>query len=416
MTEKAAVQRRTLTVLVIAQVLSGAGLAAGITVGALLAEDMLDSPRLAGLPAALFTLGAAGAAYAVGQISQRFGRRAGLASGYSAGALGSAGVVIATLVSSLPLLWASLFVYGAGLATNLQARYAGADLAEPRRRGTAISMVLVATTLGAVAGPNTVTVTGELANAWGIPHLAGPFLLAVVAYGLAALVLLTGLRPDPLLLARRLESTTEAENAASPGNKQTALLAAGAGVMTAAQLVMIAIMTMTPVHMVHHGHSLGAAGVVIAVHVAAMYLPSPISGVLVDRYGPRRVAVAAGVVLAAAGVTASVSAALPVMITALALLGLGWNLGLLSGTTLITQAAPLQQRARIQGGVDLGIALAGAGGGFSSGFVVAGASYRVLAIAGAVISVCIVPALAFRSRAEKNRTHESEHSATSTSA
>ncbi|MER7083822.1 MFS transporter, partial [Saccharopolyspora kobensis] len=149
--------------LVTAQILSGAGLAAGITVGALLAQDMLASTSLSGLPSALFTIGSAATAVIVGRVSQRLGRRVGLSVGYAAGAAGSSGVVIAAATGNVVLLFISLFVYGAGSATNLQARYAGADLAAPQQRGRAVSTVLVATTVGAVAGPNLVTATGGLA-------------------------------------------------------------------------------------------------------------------------------------------------------------------------------------------------------------------------------------------------------------
>ncbi|MGW9434426.1 MFS transporter, partial [Streptomyces decoyicus] len=153
-------QRRILAVLVFAQILSGAGLAAGITVGALLAEDMLGSTGLAGVPSALFTAGAALGAVGIGQICRRHGRRPGLALGYAVGALGSLGVVVAAALGSAVLLFGSLLVYGAGTSTNLMARYAGADLASPARRGRAVSTVLFATTLGAVIGPNLVTLTG----------------------------------------------------------------------------------------------------------------------------------------------------------------------------------------------------------------------------------------------------------------
>src|SRR4029453_10022527 len=177
MLEEPPEQRRTLAVLLLAQILSGAGLAAGITVGALLAEEMLGSSRFAGLPTVFFTIGSAAAAVGVGGVSQNLGRRAGLSAGYLTGALGSLGVVVAASFDNVVLLFASLLVYGAGVATNLQARYAGADLAAPSRRGRAVSIVLVATAVGAIIGPNLANVTGSLAIEVGIPPLAGPFLL-----------------------------------------------------------------------------------------------------------------------------------------------------------------------------------------------------------------------------------------------
>ena len=396
-------QRRILRVLIAAQILSGAGLAAGITVGALLAQDMLNATGLAGLPAALFTVGSAAAAAGVGRLSDRAGRRAGLTWGYALGALGCAGVVIAAVIGNVPLLFASFFVYGAGTATNLQARYAGADLADPARRGRAVSAVLVATTLGGVLGPNLVAPMGSLAAAWGIPPLAGPFLLAGAAYAVAALVLGVLLRPDPLLRARELAVPVTATPATGAQEAARSGVVLGAAVMILTQLVMVAIMTMTPIHMAAHGHTLGAAGLVIAIHVAAMFLPSPISGRLVDRLGPVPVAVASGATLLVAGVLAAVAPgeSLVVLTIALALLGLGWNLGLVSGTAIITDAVPLERRATTQGTVDVGIAISGTGGGLASGLVVAAAGFPVLALAGAAFALAIVPIVALTSRGRR---------------
>ncbi|MFJ8107638.1 MFS transporter [Streptomyces sp. NPDC096132] len=387
-------QSRVLTVLVCSQVLSGAGLAAGITVGALLAQDMLGSSDLAGLPSALFTAGSALAAVTIGRISQARGRRPGLAAGYLTGAVGSAGVIAAAVADSPVLLFIALFVYGAGTATNLQARYAGADLAAPAHRARAVSTVLVATTLGGVVGPNLAAPTGDFADHLGIPTLAGPFLLAGAAYALAALVLAVWLRPDPLLLARTLDlqQPTEATAAETRGPG----LMPGALTMILTQLVMVAIMTMTPVHMHDHGHGTAASGLVIAIHVGAMYLPSPLTGWLVDRYGPTVVAAASGLTLLAAGLTAAAAPAdsVALLALALALLGLGWNLGLVSGTAMITDAVPLATRARTQGLVDVSIAIAGATGGLSSGLVVAAAGYPVLALTGGVLALAVLPAIA----------------------
>ena len=401
-------QRRTLAILLLAQILSGLGLAAGITVSALLAEEMLGSSRFSGLPTVFFTIGSAVAAVGVGRISQRLGRRVGLSAGYLAGSLGSVGVAVAASVGNIVLLFGSMLVYGAGVSTNLQARYAGADLAAPSRRGRAVSIVLVATAVGAIAGPNLVSATGTLAIQIGIPALAGPFLLAAAAYASAAVVLWLLLRPDPLLLARSIAAGPHLGlgQAAAPsgpiadvprrshsGRTWSWAVASGAGILILTQLIMVAIMTMTPIHIEHHGHSIAITGLVIGAHVAGMFLPSPFSGWLVDRFGYLPIAVAAGLTLLAAGLLAASAPvdSVTTLALALVLLGLGWNLGLVSGTTVVTDAVPLATRARTQGTVDLGIALAGAGAGLSSGLIITASSYATLSLLGGVLALSIIP-------------------------
>ena len=381
------------------QLMAGAGLAAGISVGALLAEEMTGSTGAAGLPAALFTLGSAAAAGLVGRLSQSHGRRIGLGVGYFVGAIGAAGIVLAAILSSLPLLFISLLFYGSGTATNLQARYAGADLAKPSRRGRAISTVLVATTLGAVLGPNLIEATGSIAGSLGIRELAGPFMLAVLAYGTAAVIVLAFMRPDPLLMARSLASRVaqktkdQIQTAIAGDSQRTVRLAAAAMIIT--QMVMIAVMTMTPIHMRLHGYSLTAIGLIISIHIAAMYLPSPLTGLFVDRFGYRRVLALGGLILLIAGTLASVAPASSMILLAvvLGLLGLGWNFGLIAGTTAVTQSTPLERRASTQGSVDLTISLAGATGGLGSGFIVATSSYATLGLVGGLLGLAILPLL-----------------------
>lgn len=389
------VQRRTLRVVVAGQVLGGAGLAAGITVGALLAQDMLGSDGLAGLPTALFTLGSALTAFLIGRVTARRGRRIGLGIGFAAGGLGALGVVAAAVWDDVPLLFVSLFVYGAGTATNLQARYAGTDLAPQERRGRAISVALVSTTLGAVAGPNLVAPLGRLATSLGIPALAGPFLLAAVSYAAAGAVLFALLRPDPYLLARRLDAPSErsASPGADAGRGYPVGAVVGATVMVLTQIVMAAIMTMTPVHMRAHHHDLAAVGLVIGLHVGAMYLPSLVTGTLVDRIGRAPVAIASGVTLLAAGVTAAIAPgdSLGLLVLALILLGLGWNFGLISGTALVVDATTPENRPRIQGTIDVLIALAGAGGGAMSGVVMSATSFATLSLAGGFLALLLIP-------------------------
>ncbi|MBH0328483.1 MFS transporter [Brevibacillus brevis] len=409
--------KRTLWIVVISQIFGGAGLAAGVTVGALLAQDMLGSESLAGIPAALLTLGSAVAALLVGRLSQRFGRRLGLASGFLAGGIGAIGVVLAAVANSIVLLFASLILYGAGTATNLQARYAGTDLAKPKQRATAVSIAMVSTTFGAVAGPNLVEVMGRFATSIGVPALAGPFILGAAAFILAGLVFWVLLRPDPFIISKAIAEAQQVDQSSSAylnGNQLASNnrgIIVGATVMILTQIVMVAIMTMTPVHMKHHGHGLSEVGIVIGFHIGAMYLPSLLTGVLVDKIGRSTMAYASGVILLAASMTSAFAPAdsMPLLITALVLLGLGWNFGLISGTALIVDATQPATRAKTQGTVDVLIALAGASGGALSGMVVANASYATLSLAGGALSLLLVPVLIWSHRKSKQSVEISQN-------
>lgn len=402
------IYKKVLIVVSLSQIFGGAGLAAGITVGALLAQQMLGTEAIAGLPSALFTLGSAIAAFFVGKLSQRYGRRIGLTVGFLTGGLGAIGVVIAALLNSVILLFASLLIYGAGTATNLQARYAGTDLADKKQRAKAISTTMVMTTFGAVAGPNLVEVMGKFALSIGIPSLAGPFILSAGAFIMAGLVLFIMLRPDPLLLAKSIEVHKHQEadgtisHASTLPNKNGIII--GAVVMILTQIVMVAIMTMTPIHMQHHGHQLSAVGIVIGFHVGSMYLPSLVTGILVDKIGRTAMSIAAGVTLLLAGLVAAYapSDSIVMLVVALSLLGLGWNFGLISGTAQIVDATTPSTRAKIQGTIDVFVALAGATGGALSGIIVAKSNYAVLSLTGGLLSFMLIPVIVWWRKTTKS--------------
>lgn len=407
--EQQKLYKRTLIIVSISQMFGGAGLAAGITVGALLAQQMLGTDAFAGLPTAMFTLGSALAAFIVGKLSQRYGRRIGLATGFIVGGFGAIGVVMAALTNSIILLLISLLIYGAGTATNLQARYAGTDLADKKQRATAVSITMVMTTFGAVAGPNLVGVMGSFAHSIGVPKLAGPFILSAAAFILAGLVLFVMLRPDPLIIANiieryKQEHTYKGQPIIEEVKENKRGITVGAIVMILTQIVMVAIMAMTPVHMGHHGHGLSAVGLVIGFHVGAMYLPSLVTGMLIDKIGRTTMSIAGGVILLAAGVIAAIapSDSLLLLIVALSLLGLGWNLGLISGTAQIVDSTTPSTRAKTQGKIDVFIALAGASGGAMSGMVVANSSYAALSLAGGVLALLLIPVVIWSRKGARN--------------
>lgn len=392
--------KRTLFIVLLSQIFGGAGLAAGITVGALIAKDMLGTESVAGLPAALFTLGSAFAAFIVGRVSQRFGRRYGLSFGFIAGGIGAIGVIFATNMNNIVLFFLALFIYGAGTSTNLQARYAGTDLANEKQRATATSIALVATTFGAVAGPNLVTPMGKVATALHMPALSGPFMLAAVAYLLAGIVLFCYLRPDPLLVAKAIADAQEKlqqQTTKASGSVQLKVnrmgIFVGTLVLVLSHVIMVAIMTMTPIHMQGHGSTLNAIGIVIGLHVAAMYLPSLVTGVFVDKIGRIAVVIASGITLAVAGLTAAFAPgdSLFWLTAALVLLGIGWNFGLISGTAIIIDSTTIHTRAKTQGSVDVLVALGGSVGSLLSGVIVAYSSYAYLGFLGTYLALLLIP-------------------------
>lgn len=386
-------QRRTIRVLIVAQVFGGAGFFIGLTVAVLLARELTSNESLIGIPVAIAVAASALAAGPLGSWMQRSGRRPGLVAGQLIGAAGAVGIVLAARADSFALLCVTTGMFGVANTSNLLARYAGSDLPQPERRGRAISAVLLATAAGAILGPNLAEAAGGLGDTLGVPEEAAPYAVSAVAMSLTAAILLALLRPDPLLAARRLAGPEHAADAGGDGGPVWNRMAlTGAAAMLLANVVMVAIMTMTPIHLDDAGQSLSVVGLVISLHVAGMFLPSPLTGILVDRVGRLQVIAAAGVVLVLAG-----GLALPtsghdtgLIVAALVLLGIGWNFGLIGGSALLTDSIPLAQRARAQGRADLAMGLAGAMGSLASGPIMHGGGFGALALLGAFLGAALV--------------------------
>jgi MFS family permease len=399
-----AVQRRTVGVLGSGVALGGLGVTVGITVGGLLARDVAGTDSAAGLGQTAGVLGAAVIAVPLARISDRSGRRAGLAVGYGVAVVGSVVTVVAALLSSLPLLLIGLFGFGAATACGLQARYAAADLAEPERRGRALSLVVWATTVGSVLGPNLAGPGESLGDVLGLPPLTGAFAISTAVFAVVSAGFLAFLRPDPLLLARRLRGVV-AGGAARPRRATAVAVRAvwadplgrlGLTAVVVAHSVMVGVMVMTPVHMGHaggpEGTTLRVIGLVISVHVAGMYLFSPLVGLLADRAGRRTtVAVAAVLLLAAAALAGTAAPGDSVQLgVGLLLLGLGWSCGLIAGSTLVTESVEERQRPTAQGGTDLLMGLGAAAAGVVGGPLLALGGYGLVAAVSAALVAPLV--------------------------
>ena len=360
------------------QVLGGLGVGAGVTVTTLLAFELSGSAALAGIAASASAFGAGASAAAIG-ASSRFGRRPGLVVGYLVGLTGAGLAVMAAVTGQFVLMVAATFLFGSANASNLQARYAATDLATPERRGSDLSIVVWATTVGAVLGPN-LTGPGVLAaDLLGVPVLAGPYLLSATGFAAAALLLAVGLRPDPLLLARSLAAEQVDEEAPRRGALATGLAAVGAepsaraaiATIASAHAVMVGVMVMTPVHMGHHGADVRLIGITISLHIFGMYAFSPVFGRLTDRFGARPVlglglAQLLGAVALAALSTPRGGAG---FLAGLLLLGTGWSAALIASSALLTASLPLDVRAPAQGLSDLAMNVAGGSAGALSGLV-----------------------------------------------
>jgi MFS family permease len=397
------IQRRTLRLLFVTQVISGVGVAVGASVGALLAAD-IAGVGMSGLAQSAAVIGTALFAVPATAVVNHRGRRPSLALLYLIAAAGAIIVLVAATRGSIPLLFPGFFLFGAATAANFQARYAAVDLAPAALRGRHLSLIVWATTLGAVLGPSLAPAAGTSVARFGIPTLAGPYFFSALLFTLAIVLLLVFLRPDPATVARAElgRSTTRTMDAPS-GGMLTALRFAvshsaarlGVSAMAVGNVVMIGVMAMTPVHIKGAGHdaahTLGIVGIVLSFHIAGMYAFSPLFGWLTDRVG-RRPVIFAGIVLllgacAVAGTAGHDTARLA---AGLMVLGLGWSATMVAGSTLLSESIPVELRASAQGLSDLVMGLAGASAGAFSGVIVHAWGYSTLTLLAALATVPLV--------------------------
>ena len=406
--EVAAVQRRTLRLLFVTQIISGIGVAVGASVGALLAAD-IAGVGMSGLAQSAAVIGTALFAVPATALVNQRGRRPSLALLYVIAAAGAIIVLLAATRGSIPLLFPGFFLFGAATAANFQARYAAVDLAPPALRGRHLSLIVWATTLGAVLGPSLAPVAGTSVARFGIPTLAGPYFFSVLLFTLAIVLLLVFLRPDPAVVARAElgRSVATTMDAPKPGMRASLQFvvshpAARLGVtaMAVGNVVMIGVMAMTPVHIKGAGHdaahTLGIVGIVLSFHIAGMYAFSPVFGWLTDRVG-RRPVIFSGIalLLAASALAGTAEHETSRLAAGLMVLGLGWSATMVSGSTLLSESIPVELRASAQGLSDLVMGLAGASAGAISGVIVAAWGYSTLTLLAALATAPLVALVSF---------------------
>lgn len=396
--EIAAIQRRTLRVLVAGQIAGSAALAAAVTVGAFVVQDILgQSTPWGGVATATVTMGTAFMSQVLARLMNVRGRRAGLQAGYS---MAIAGGLIAGLGVELGTLWVflpGLFLFGNGQAANLLSRYAATDLAHPDQRGRAMSRILFASTFGAVFGPLLIRpaqALGESLFDW--KQYTGPWIFAGLFFLTSFVNASLRLRPDPLEVAGGLnhQRSTNAQS-----NRLLDALRIARGIpdarlalfaMVIAQSCMVAVMTMTPVHLKSHGHET-VSSFVISLHIAGMFAFSPLVGRFSDKYGRYATILAGSLILMTSTIMSAMSGDDAVLLfPALWLLGIGWSFGLIGGSSLLVDSIPGEYRVKVQGSADLLMSFFGGLSGFASGFIRKAIGYHMLSNVATLLSGVLV--------------------------
>ncbi|MET0726592.1 MAG: MFS transporter [Leifsonia sp.] len=350
--------------------------------GGLAAVEVGGGESWAGMPQAMIVLGSAAAAIGIGRVARRFGRGRALALGTAVGAIGALVVLVSSIVGLIALMLIGTLLFGAGNAAVMLSRYAAADRAQPSRRTQALTAVLVATSVGAVLGPLLLEPSDAVGMDLGLPHLAGCFLVGAIGFGVSTVFF-------ALLVRAPVSGRTPASEPAESSNRRDTVV--GIGVLSLVNIVMVGVMTTVPVHLSHLHVGLSGIGMVISLHIAAMFGPSAISGALVVRWGAEQTAMLAGAVLGLAAVLAAwMPQAIPAVAASTTLIGFGWNLGLVAGSSLLARSAPEEIRLRREGWGEVGMGAAAAGGGAVSGFVLAAGGFGlVVTVAGCTAIVLL---------------------------
>ena len=388
--DRATIQRRVLRVLVGGQVVGAAALGASVTVGAFVVQDILGAETpFGGIASATVTMGTAFMSQVLARVMVRGGRRGGLQTGYVLAALGCVVAIVGVELPSLPCFLSGLFLFGNGQASNLLARYAATDLAEPGERSRAMSRVVFASTFGAVFGPLFIAPAEWLGREWfGLETYSGPWLVSAVFLLMAAANTFLRLRPDPLAVGgsafvprSRMKLSAAVRTVTATPRGRLALAA-----MVISQSTMVAVMTMTPVHMRLHGHE-SMSPYVVSLHIAGMFAFSPLVGRYADRRGRTDAIFVGSLVLVLATVLSAMSGEDDLLLfPSLWLLGVGWNFGLIGGSSLLVESVDEPSRVRVQGAADLLMSFCGGVAGFTSGFIRRAVGFHVLSVSAMLLA------------------------------
>jgi len=389
---RGSVRAKLMATLFVAQVCGSTGHSIGLAVGSIMAASITGTNTWSGVPIAVGALGTALASWPIARLMDRSGRRPGLALGYGLAVIGAVLGLLGVAGRSFTLMLIGMTLFGIASTSNLLARYAAADVSPPAQRGRAMGLIVWGSTVGSIIGPNLMAPALVLGALLSVPPTASAFLVSVAAYGVAALLTVFFLRPDPLTLARQAQAAVDARRPAGAARQLGAILTdvrvqIALATLSISQFVMISTTSTSPLYLHDQGHAVGTIGIAVSLHLAGMYVASPLSGWLADRLGRLPVITAGALLLifsvGLAGLVPGRAGA--AIILGLFLNGVGWNLAFVSGSALLTDALSAAERAPVQGFADLLMGLMGAIGSAAGGMILGLWGFAILNAVGAAL-------------------------------
>lgn len=388
---RGSVRVKLMVTLFVAQVCGSTGHAMAMAVGSIMAAAITGTNTWSGVPIAVSALGTALASWPLARFMSRAGRRPGLALGYGLAVIGAVLGLLGVAGRSFPLMLVGMALFGVASTSNLLARYAAADVSPPARRGRSMGLIVSGSAVGSIIGPNLMAPALTLGALLGVPATASAFLVSVAGYAVAALLIAAFLRPDPLTIAREAHAA-ERDRPAGPARVLGAILTdvrvqIALATLSISQFVMIATTAISPLYLHDQGHTVSVIGLAVSLHLGGMYVTSPLSGWLADRFGRLPVIAAGALLLIGAVALAGLApgAASGVIILGLFLNGIGWNLAFVAGSALLTDALATAERASVQGFADLLMGLMGAIGAAAGGMILGLWGFAILNAVGAAL-------------------------------
>jgi len=389
------IQKRTLRVLIAGQIAGSAALSAAVTVGAFVVQDILGQKTpWGGIASATVTIGTAFMAQLLSRLMLRQGRRRGLMLGYALALVGGLIAGVGVERQSLAIFLFGLFLFGNGQSANLLSRYAATDLAQAENRGAAMSRILFASTFGAVFGPILIRPAEHLGQSlFGWNLYTGPWVFSGLFFITSFINAALRLKPDPLVVSGGIALRKSAGSSVTQdqrlsvfqflsGSPKTRLAFYA---MVISHVTMVAVMTMTPVHLREHGHETVSA-YIISLHIAGMYAFSPLVGRFSDRHGRLNTLLVGCLILMLSTIMSALAGSNPaVFFPSLWLLGVGWSFGLIGSSSLLVDSVPIDYRVKVQGSADVAMSLFGGVAGFSSGFIRKAWGFPWLSMLGTII-------------------------------